>query len=802
MPGPVVGRAEVDVHADLSPFRRELVTAAAIAGRQYGDTLATSLDQRLRRTTRVFDRFWGSQLRGSRNDFLNFVGIVSAGVERLVGNVLGRGLGLIATGFENLGNVIARFPSLVEFAGGFRLIGDNIRGLGAGGIDGLLIQLIALGLAFTGGAALAGLFAAAISTVTAGITALAVGIGGALLGGLTALAPIMGAVVVAAAALSLGFSDLSDAQQDAFGPLSDLLDELRAGVQETLFSDLGDQVNGLVTAFRPLGGVLNGVAAAFRDWVSQVIGEIGPGGPLAGSLSDLGESIPGTFARLLDILSNLGGSLVGLFDAATPAANRLLDSINGVLGQFNTWVNSVEGQEAIDTFLQQAIDLLNTLFDIASEVGGVLGTLWQEGGADAAQDLLDGLQEIVDVFGEWLSSAEGRDALLQWFQDGVAALESLGLVLSSIIFLIDALDTSFTRQGFIDFTNFVSGNILALGALITIVQDVTTAVVDFVTGLLNTLNEIGSLGTVAAESGQEFRSQLTQAFTAVGEAIGNVATAIGGALGRIVTNISDTVSRWNAQLDQAIAGALRLRDQAIAAFNRLVASIGAALVQGVASVVNFRNRAVDAFTRFATDTGRAVGNVVNAIGRLPGQIGAALGRFVNNIINAVTRGVTAFRNFATQAVDAIASLPGRFARFGAEIIQGLYDGIVSRGSSVLSYLRNLAAEAAAVFADILGIASPSKVFAQFGEDIVQGLVNGIESSLDLAADAANSLAGAATLGNLNTPVGQLADQGSAGFGGATTSNRTDVGGITVVTPHADPRLVAIEVMDALASQGK
>lgn len=803
MPGPTVGRAEVDVHADLSPFRRELTAAAALAGRDYGDTLASSLDRRLKRTTRVFDRFWGSQLRGSRNDFLNFVGVISAGVERLVGNVLGRGLGLIATGFENLGNVIARFPSLLQFAGGFRLIGEQVRGLGAGGIDGLVIQLVGLSVAFYAVIAASGVLAAGFSTLAAGVTALAVGIGGALFGGMVALVPVVGALVTGITALTIGFSGLTKEQKAAFGPLNDLFKELRSGIQESLFSNLGDQVGDLVTALRPLGPFLNSVAGVFRDWVSQVIAEIGPGGPLDSTFRSLGQSIPGTLDRLLDVLSSLGSSLLGLFDAATPAADRLLDAIGRVLGRFSEWVNSVQGQDAINEFLQKAIDLLGLLWDIAGEVGTALSTLWTQGGATAAEELLTSIRDIVGQFNAWLDTDAGREALLQWFRDGVTAIQDLGVFLNTLILLFDGLDTALTRQGFSDFITFLSTAVIWLLSIVNTVTIVTQAIIDFGNVVGDALSKVADFMTSTSQAGQDFRGSIEGAFSEAAVAVGNARQSIGDAVTRIQNSLSNLAAQWTRNLQSLINSAVNLRNRAQDAFNRLASAIGSALGRAVASVINFRNRAVDAFNRFVSSIGNAVGRVVSAINRLPSQAGAALGRFVSSIQRGVSRAISALQNFARRAVNTITSLPGRFASIGVSIMQGLYNGVVSRGGAILNYLRNLASSAASTFASILGIASPSKVFEEFGKNIVEGLVEGLGDGISDVTSATNSLANAALPSNLNTPVSGLANQAiSTGGGAAPIAGVTDIGGITIVTPYADPRLVAIEVMDTLAARGK
>lgn len=828
MPGPTVGRAEVDVHADLSPFRRELSQAAALAGRQYGDDLATSLDARLRRVTRVFDRFWGSSLRGSRNDFLNFVGVVSTGIERLVGNVIGRGLGAIANSFDRLGSAIARFPSLVQFGGGFRLLADNIRGLGAGGIDGLIVQIVALVAAFNIGVSAIGFLAGGISTLAAGVTALAVGIGGALLGGMVALVPVVGALAVGITTLTVGLSELSDAQKEAFAPLSDLFSEIRSGVQEALFANLGDQVNGLTEALAPVGAVLNRVASEFSDWASDVIASIGPGGALDRSLQSLGDSIPGTFRLLLDILSSVGSGLVGLFAAATPAADRLLSAIGNVVSRFSEWVNSVEGSEAINAFLQQALNLLGSLWELAGQVGTALANLWTQGGADAAQVLLDNITELVRQFNTWVNDGGGREALLEWFRAGVASVEALAGVMGGLIELFDALDTTFTRQGFVVFLGLVTSAIGLLTALAASVQGTTIAIGLFVTTLAT--NFSAALLAISQAASAVWDS-LILGFGLVAVAVQEFAAAVHAGVGRAITSVAGAVlsirtslqvlvtdisarataaraafqnmaDRIGESLLRATQAVIDFRTRAVAAFNAFVTSVSAALQRVVVTITSFVGRAVAAFNNLTGRVRGAISNVVGALGGLASSAAAALGRFAASIAQGVSRAIASLRGFAGRAVSSVAGLPARFATLGVNMMQGLLRGIVSRGSAILEYLRSLASRAASAFAGVLGIASPSKVFAEYGRNVVEGLVLGLQDGVSEVMAATNSLAAATSFPNVNTTVGGLAAQAAASPSGVPTQAATNVGGITIVTPFANPRLVALEVMDELAARGK
>jgi phage-related protein len=239
------------------------------------------------------------------------------------------------------------------------------------------------------------------------------------------------------------------------------------------------------------------------------------------------------------------------------------------------------------------------------------------------------------------------------------------------------------------------------------------------------------------------------------------------------------------------------------AFGRFIRSVGSALSRGISIIGSFAGRVANAFSTLVGRIGRAVGSVVSTLARLAGAAGSALRRFVSAIQRGVSRALSALGTFASRALTAISRLPALFASIGISMMQGLFNGIVSRGESIISYLQGLARRAASTFANILGIASPSKVFEEFGRNIVEGLVEGLGDGISQVTAATNSLADAALPGNLNTSVSGLADQSfNPATGGAPVRGVTEVGGITIVTPYANPRLVAIEVMDELAARGK
>lgn len=635
-------------------------------------------------TEKVSKRFEFSllgRLKGSRNDFLNIIGSMGKGIETFAANAttflvrdFGRGVSSLGSELQELGG------PLRGLGDAFDGIGKKIQGLGAGGLDGLIIQFGAMILAFQAAVAVAGVFAAGLSLVVGAVTALAVTIGGALLGGLTLLGPVILGLVAGLAAMTLAWKSLdAEAQKAVFGPIITLYTETRKAVGEALFSTLGNQMDDLATALTPLKDVLVAVATATGDWITQTLAAFSANTDLQNSLSTLGAALPSLVTSLLTLIGGLSSSLTGLFAAATPAAQSFLDKINGVVAQFSTWVNSAEGQESINNFLNTALDVMTQLWDIAKELGNTLGIFFQEGN-EAGSQFLEKIRSILENFNTWLTDEGGREQLSTWFADSVTAIREIGDVLGRAIELFDELDNPNTRLAF------------------TLILEAFEQMVALIVNVQHWVNTLTG-------------------------AVGNGAVTIEANLRRVANT-----------------------------------------VEGVK--VAFRN--------LADGAASAVDSVSSFLAALPGRIASFFAGGINLLYNA-----------------------------GRDIVNGLRNGITSAAKGVLDYISGLADRIAREFKSALGIKSPSRLFAEYGQNIVEGLAQGITASTNLVDGAMGNLIDSSRLSNINTPVSDLATQGSATSSAAPSAGSVfENGAITVVAPYADPMLVAVEVMDALAVRGK
>ena len=135
-------------------------------------------------------------------------------------------------------------------------------------------------------------------------------------------------------------------------------------------------------------------------------------------------------------------------------------------------------------------------------------------------------------------------------------------------------------------------------------------------------------------------------------------------------------------------------------------------------------------------------------------------------------------------------LPTKFSEFGANIIQGLVNGITSKLAMVRDAVGTAADSAVGWFKEKLGIHSPSRVFMAAGVNVGEGAAIGIGSTVDMLRKSAAAMAMAAgvTLAapTMAAPVIPVPQLGAIGQ--------------TVELPRATQQLTAAQVLAPLPAQ--
>lgn len=131
-----------------------------------------------------------------------------------------------------------------------------------------------------------------------------------------------------------------------------------------------------------------------------------------------------------------------------------------------------------------------------------------------------------------------------------------------------------------------------------------------------------------------------------------------------------------------------------------------------------------------------VASVVAAIGLLVGAITSAAG-WIGGVVQQIPEAIGTWLGVAK---DYLVNLANEMPAMGANIVQGLIDGISGMIGKAVAKASELASAVANAAKGAFGINSPSKLFSGFGGYITEGLAGGIDKTSDRAVIAAQNLA--------------------------------------------------------------
>ena len=221
----------------------------------------------------------------------------------------------------------------------------------------------------------------------------------------------------------------------------------------------------------------------------------------------------------------------------------------------------------------------------------------------------------------------------------------------------------------------------------------------------------------------------------------------------------------------------------------LMSPIGIALtLLGVAAYMLYKNwdGVVGGAKALWQDLSNFISGVVNSIAsffgtcweRIKAFFNSGIGNISAQIINWSPLGLF-YQSFASVMSWFGVQLPSSFTQFGANIIQGLWNGLKSKIESVKTWFAQQAASLKQTFAGVMGIHSPSRVFRRFGGWMMEGLQIGLDKGASRPIASVANTAGRLKSGFANH-MGQMAarvSSGRAAFADARRSQST--GGMTI-----------------------
>ena len=386
---------------------------------------------------------------------------------------------------------------------------------------------------------------------------------------------------------------------------------------------------------------------------------------------------------------------------------------------------------------------------VAIPVGAL--ALGLDGLKKAAESIKTAFESLKKVM-----SDRAEQAFTPVFKELVPLINNLKLTLPQITDSLALMFRSFTRsftstEGMAKLNGMISNIALAI-------QRAAPSIGYFTDGLLNLAaafsNQLPAIATWFNEMGMNFKmfveqlrssGQIDAIFKNLGTVFSSLVQDISIVLSGLVTAFSDP------KFAQNLAGQLTL---IVGGLQGLIAA-SSALVGGLASLAQGINNTIQAFKDWdASMTGlpekiraiysalnplSGVGDMIrNAFGGLGGIVGQSMGEMLTSVTTGKGNILGVFGGLGSEIIGKLSSID--LSSVGANIVQGLINGIRSMIPSANSVVAGLAGGLVTAAKGALGIHSPSKVFEQIGVFLGMGLDKGMDKGFVPVLSKAQALA--------------------------------------------------------------
>jgi len=754
--GPTVGRVNIRVAPDTSRFRRELGQSLEALERSLTVNIPTRID-----TKKV----------------AKDAARVKADVERQLGEV--RTSVKVSADTAKASTEIS--AAARDRTATIRVNADQsalarIQGLAAG-LGRSLGRL-------TGGAAGIGAIAGALSTVAAGAAAAVVPLlqlGTALapaVGILATLPAIAGTAVAALAPLVVAFSGMGEALGAALsgdaqaltealeglapaaqgvvlavGELAPGLGRIRDMVQEGFFRPLVEPVQTLGSTLLPtLGRGLTQVSLALGESAATLLAFVQEGRNLAGldllfaSTGRSVENLNGFMPGLLVGFRELG--IVGL-----PFMEQLSLAASEAATEFGRWATHAAESGEATRWIEDAIVVFQELGGIASNVGGIIGTIFTAAGGAG---LLSTIEDITGRFNEFLQSAEGSAALEGIFTGLGSIMTALQPVFGALISGIGTLAPAVGRIA------------EAFGPVLTAaIEGLVPALLELEPGIIAIVDALGEAVGALVDSGalETIGTALSDILIAVAPllpVLGELAGVLLGALAEAAIALAPGLALIATAMAEGLAPVL---PELSAAFAELMEALGPlipVLIEALLPVLDILPALVsllaENFSTWAGAIADLAPHLANAIQfggflievlmglvvGLLGVLGAILrwaGESSQKVRDTLRGMIDRFQEFRDRAIGAIVGLLTRgrdtFNRMRSAfstIVSAIRSAVVSGISSMVTSARE---RVSGLVSTVRGL--PSRIRSALGNlgnllrtagrNVITGLINGITSRM-------------------------------------------------------------------------
>jgi phage-related protein len=481
---------------------------------------------------------------------------------------------------------------------------------------------------------------------------------------------------------------------NAFKDLGSELKDFQQSTQESLFKQFSGDIKGAVTNLLPLKAGVNGISSEFGKAASEGLKFAATKEALS-SLTQVTGGVQAAVAGLAPAVRPVLKGFLDISAAVSTAFGAKLGSSIAQAGaQFGTFLSGLAASGRAVELVSKAVTVFKQLGSIASNVGGIISGVFKAAN-DVGGGLLNNLQQVTANFEKFVKSAQGQQAIGNIFSALATIAAQLSPILSALVTTIGsiapALVPLFTTLG-PAITGIITAIGPALGPIIVGVQALATGLAGAVTALggseafkaFGTAIQaiaitIAPLLPVIGQLVGALVSALAPAVTAIAEAIGPVITVIAnafvpliptltGVITTLVTALAPLALLIGQTLAQALIAAEPLFTAIATAFANLATSIAPLIVQITSGLIPIFAALAPAITQIVTAVVPLVSQFVDALlPALPPIVDAFLA-----VLNAVLPLVPVIAQLFTAlapVTELLISIIAPVIQFAAEILK-------------------------------------------------------------------------------------------------------------------------------------
>lgn len=279
------------------------------------------------------------------------------------------------------------------------------------------------------------------------------------------------------------------------------------------------------------------------------------------------------------------------------------------------------------------------------------------------------------------------------------------------------------------------GALTAITAIPAEAYSSLTALFDALAGIKQMPSEGGIFGWFTGDKSTSL-SNVAGQLPGVAENIASFFTNLGGRTDfSPITNLFDTLSSVKIDSDAADKGFLGLGSSEMEKMGSGLSAF-ATNAKGFFDAINDFDvqKMKDFFDELAT-----VGTLPDALATLDTTVGTSLGNLITTVETKMGEIKTAVETGMTNVISALSESISSFYDAGANLMQGLNNGMLSKQSTLLTTARSMATAISKTIASAMKINSPSKVTIKQGQYVGEGYALGITQTIPEVQTAANQM---------------------------------------------------------------